>query len=51
MKMPKLTCNRCLKDGKPYQWIPRSDNKPVRCPQCGSPYWDRERTKGVKEGK
>ncbi|KKN34504.1 hypothetical protein LCGC14_0792990 [marine sediment metagenome] len=34
----ELTCLRC-----DYQWHPRSNEKPVRCPKCGSPYWDRER--------
>ncbi len=34
MKLPTLTCLRC-----DYQWHPRSEQKPVRCPRCGSPYW------------
>lgn len=34
----KLTCERCL-----YAWIPRKEELPVTCPQCGSPYWNRPR--------
>jgi len=50
MKVPRYTCLRCMgKDGKPFQWIPRSDQRPIRCPHCGSPYWDRERTRGVRK--
>jgi len=33
-------CTRCG-----YQWIPRGKNKPLVCPDCNSPYWDKERTR------
>ncbi len=41
--MPKVTlrgyaCARCE-----HTWVPRSDQRPVICPKCKSPYWDRER--------
>jgi len=31
-------CHRCGKS-----WWPRRPLKPLRCPQCKSPYWDRPR--------
>ena len=33
-----LTCKRCL-----ATWIPRKPERPIQCPKCRSPYWDRER--------
>lgn len=30
-------CTRC-----DHVWMPRGDDKPLRCPNCGSVYWDRE---------
>jgi hypothetical protein len=32
------TCLRCQ-----YTWWPRRPTKPLRCPECKSPYWDRPR--------
>lgn len=32
-------CLRCL-----HEWLPKKIGKPIRCPRCGSPYWDRPRT-------
>lgn len=37
MRMPRLRCKRCG-----YRWIPRTPKKPERCPNCNSPYWDKE---------
>lgn len=31
----------CLRCGA--EWLPRSANPPVRCPKCGSPYWNKPR--------
>lgn len=41
-KLTEVECLRC-----DYKWYPR---KPliIRCPHCGSPYWNRERN--VKKG-
>lgn len=39
-QFPKLHCKRC-----PHSWWPRSPERPIKCPKCGSPYWDRERIK------
>jgi len=33
-------CKRCL-----HEWANRLDKKPVICPHCKSPYWDRERVR------
>lgn len=33
----------CLRCGR--QWTYRGDGRPIRCGQCKSPYWDRERIK------
>jgi len=43
--MPKIilkryTCKRCN-----HNWLPRSEEKPMVCPKCNSPYWDKERVK------
>lgn len=45
--LPRLICNRC-QHGKDRPWHPRSNNKPPRCPNCGSPYWDRPRQRSKK---
>lgn len=37
-KLPRYTCIRCN-----YEWIPRSDETPVVCPKCKSPYWNKPR--------
>jgi DNA-directed RNA polymerase subunit RPC12/RpoP len=45
--MPKIkidgySCFRCN-----HKWVPREDNeKPLVCPRCKSPYWDKERKNG-----
>ena len=36
--VPKYECLRCGHD-----WIGRIATKPLRCPQCKTPYWDRPR--------
>jgi len=33
-------CLRCL-----HTWLPRRSTRPVSCPACHSPYWDRPRRK------
>ncbi len=38
VKLTKLKCKRCK-----YEWYPKAERLPVRCPKCGSPYWDKER--------
>ena len=39
-KIPALSCLKC-----DYVWIPRTEQKPLVCPKCKSPYWYRERLK------
>lgn len=41
MKLPKFNCKRCS-----YQWIPREEKEPKVCPDCNSPYWNKERRHG-----
>lgn len=41
--MPRTTvkgykCERCN-----YAWVPRTERKPLTCPKCRSPYWDKPR--------
>ncbi len=36
-----LPTMRCLRCG--HTWPPRKPERPLRCPKCGSPYWDRAR--------
>lgn len=45
-KLPKFKCLRCG-----YVWIPRKEERPITCPKCRSPYWDKERkhSKGDKK--
>jgi len=31
-------CERCN-----HKWVPRDKQKPLVCPKCKSPYWDRKR--------
>ncbi|MFX0136903.1 MAG: hypothetical protein ACFFDN_24915 [Candidatus Hodarchaeota archaeon] len=35
--LPTEKCKRCG-----HTWHPRSDKKPERCPNCNSPYWDKD---------
>lgn len=37
-ELPRLKCHRCG-----HKWIPRSDEPPVACPACKSPYWRKPR--------
>jgi predicted Zn-ribbon and HTH transcriptional regulator len=37
-KPQQLECKRCGR-----KWIPRSKKKPVQCPKCKSPYWNKKR--------
>lgn len=32
---------QCIRCG--HKWLGRSREKPIVCPKCHSPYWDRER--------
>ncbi len=43
MTLNAWTCLRC--PDKPHVWPVRGDVKPLRCPSCGSCYWDRPRKK------
>lgn len=36
------TCNRCG-----HTWIPRENEEPSVCPSCKSPYWNKERVRGI----
>lgn len=37
-------CNRCG-----HVWVKRNlDQEPKVCPKCKSPYWNKPRTRGVK---
>ena len=38
----KLQCKRCK-----ISWMPRIEGRPKWCPSCHSPYWDKERVRGV----
>ena len=31
-------CERCN-----HKWVPRNSNKPIVCPKCKSPYWNKKR--------
>lgn len=36
--MQKHFCERCG-----HTWLPRIETKPVLCPKCKSPSWDKKR--------
>ena len=38
--IPAWLCLRC-----DHLWPKREETPPVKCPQCHSPYWNRERTR------
>lgn len=42
----RCTCERCG-----HEWDARQAGTPVSCPKCRSPYWDRMRVRGRKEGR
>jgi len=44
IKLPLLKCKRCGKE-----WHPRRERMPVRCPRCGSPYWNRDYERKTKK--
>jgi predicted RNA-binding Zn-ribbon protein involved in translation (DUF1610 family) len=43
MEIPTLECKRCK-----HKWYPRKPELPLVCPNCGSPYWNREKVKFKK---
>lgn len=44
-KLRILVCKRCK-----YDWASRQE-KPIICPKCKSPYWNKERKTGTGDGK
>lgn len=36
----KKKCRRCN-----HEWFPRKTERPVVCPKCHSPYWEKEAAK------
>lgn len=38
-------CERCG-----HEWKRRSADLPKVCPKCKSPYWNKERVRGVRKG-
>jgi predicted Zn-ribbon and HTH transcriptional regulator len=43
IQIPRWKCERCS-----YEWIPRSEDEPVKCPKCHSPYWNKKRKREVQ---
>jgi len=39
IKVYECKCERCK-----HEWITRSEDAPVVCPSCKSPYWDKPKT-------
>ncbi len=37
----KIEIKKCLRCN--YRWWPRKPGRPLTCPKCRSPYWDKER--------
>jgi len=40
LKVKGYKCERCK-----HLWIPRKKEKPIICPKCKSPYWNKPRKK------
>lgn len=40
IKIAGYRCERCG-----HIWVPRNEEKPIVCPKCKSPYWDKPRNK------
>jgi len=36
IKVYECKCERCK-----HEWITRSEDAPIVCPKCKSPYWDK----------
>lgn len=45
MTITTLTCLRCN-----YKWIPRTDKRQVKCPNCQSRKWDEVKLTGNGAG-
>ncbi len=43
VKVAAYKCERCG-----HIWVPKTDRRPIICPKCKSPYWDRARLKPVE---
>ncbi len=44
IKVYECQCERCG-----HKWITRSDELPIVCPKCKSPYWDKPLNKTKKK--
>ena len=42
-----ITKKDCIRCG--HTWYPRSQNKPIICPKCKSPYWNKAKKEAIKE--
>jgi len=40
IKLKGYQCERCK-----HKWDPRDKKKPIICPKCKSPYWDKPKKK------
>lgn len=45
-QLQECHCLRCL-----HRWVTRKAGRPLKCPHCGSPYWDRLRIRDSKIAK
>ena len=43
IKLYECKCERCK-----HEWITRTEESPVVCPKCKSPYWDKPLNKDKK---
>lgn len=41
MEEKTITIKQCTRCG--HEWFPRTPEKPMVCPKCKSPYWDKPR--------
>jgi Zn finger protein HypA/HybF involved in hydrogenase expression len=43
IKVYECKCERCG-----HEWITRTEEAPIVCPKCKSPYWDKPINKGKR---
>ena len=32
-----------------HEWYPKKPGRPVTCPKCGSPHWDKARVRPIRK--
>jgi predicted Zn-ribbon and HTH transcriptional regulator len=43
-KIAGFQCERCG-----HEWVAKTERRPIICPKCKSPYWDRPRVRTLEK--